>query len=235
MIKLLECINLNVNIEGKSVLNNVNFEVLENDFLCIVGENGAGKTTLTNAILGLVPIASGDIKLNGITAKDIGYLPQKIKLSSNFPASVKEVVMSGFAGKKFFQPFYNNSQKCRADDSMNLLGIKDIEKRSFLELSGGQQQRVLLARAICAAEKIVFLDEPITGLDPLASDNFYKLLSHLNKHHGVSIVMVSHDVENSVKYCSKVLHLGSSNRFFGETKDYLESDVYFHFQSLHRK
>lgn len=235
MIKLLECIDLCVNIEGKSILKDINFDVLENDFLCIVGENGAGKTTLTNAILGLTPITSGQIRLNGITKTDMGYLPQKIKLSHNFPASVKEVVMSGFAGKKMFQVFYNKAQKCRADDSMKLMGIKDYEHRSFLELSGGQQQRVLLARAICAAEKLVFLDEPITGLDPAASESFYKLLSHLNEHHGVSIVMVSHDVENSVKYCSKILHLGSSNRFFGTTQEYLDSDVYFHFKSLHRK
>ncbi|MBE6678361.1 MAG: metal ABC transporter ATP-binding protein [Ruminococcaceae bacterium] len=226
MDKLLECFNLCVNYEGKPILTDISFTVEENDFLCIVGENGAGKSTLTNAILGLVPIKSGSILLHGISKSDIGYLPQKLKLNTHFPASVKEVVMSGFVGKSFFSPRYNKSQRCRADDSMKLLGINDYKSRSFLELSGGQQQRVLLARAICAAEKLVFLDEPVTGLDPAASDNFYKLLSHLNSHHGVAIVMVSHDIENAVSYCNKILHLGNDNRFFGTTEEYKKSDIY---------
>lgn len=226
MEKLIECKDLCVNYEGKNVLNNVSFDVYENDFLCIVGENGTGKTTLTNSILGLVPVHSGQINLHGISKSDIGYLPQKLKLSNNFPASVKEVVMSGFVGKSFFAPFFYKSQRCRADDSMRLLSIDVLAKRSFLELSGGQQQRVLLARAICAAKKLVLLDEPVTGLDPIASDQFYSLLKHLNEHHGIAIVMVSHDINTSVKYCSKVLHLGNGARFFGTTEDYLKSDLY---------
>lgn len=226
MDKLLECIDLCVNYEGKPVLTDISFCVNDNDFLCIVGENGAGKSTLTNAILGLVPIKSGEIILHGIGKSDVGYLPQKLKLNNHFPASVKEVVMSGFVGKSFFSPLYSKTQRCRADDGMKLLGIDKYKNRSFLELSGGQQQRVLLARAICAAEKLVFLDEPVTGLDPAASDNFYKLLSHLNSHHGVAIVMVSHDIENAVNYCNKVLHLGNGNRFFGSKDDYKNSDLY---------
>ncbi len=226
MEKLLECMNLCVSFEGKRVLNNVSFSVDEGDFLCIVGQNGAGKTTLTNAILGLVPITSGEIELNGITNKDIGYLPQKLKVSNNFPASVKEVVMSGFVGKKFFAPFYTKSQKCRADDSIKLLDIEKFINRSFSELSGGQQQRVLLARAICAAERIVFLDEPVTGLDVKATENFYTLLSHLNEHHSISVAMISHDIKTAVKYCSKVLHLGDGVEFFGSKNDYIESDAY---------
>ncbi len=226
MEKLLDCKNISVAFEGKNVLSNVSFTVNEKDFLCIVGQNGVGKTTLTNAILGLVPTTEGDIRLNGITNKDIGYLPQKLKVSNNFPASVKEVVMSGFVAKRFFSPFYNKSQRCRADDSIKLLGIEPLQKRSFSELSGGQQQRVLLARAICAAEKIVFLDEPVTGLDIRATENFYELLTHLNSHHDIAVVMVSHDIKTAVKHCTKVLHLGDGVEFFGSTADYLKSDPY---------
>ena len=229
MEKLLECIDLCVNYDGKPILTDVSFSVEEGDFLCIVGENGAGKSTLTNAILGLVPIKSGQIILHGISKSDMGYLPQKFKFTNNFPASVKEVVLSGFVGKSFFSPFYTKAQRCRADDSMKLLGIDEYKKRSFLELSGGQQQKVLLARAMCAAEKLVLLDEPITGLDPAASENFYKLLSHLNSHHGVAIVMVSHDIQNSVEYCNKILHLGNGTRYFGSSTDYIKSSVYAHY------
>lgn len=226
MEKLLECIDLCVDYEGKRILNNVTFSVNEYDFLCIVGENGTGKTTLTNSILGLTAIKSGTINLHGITKSDIGYLPQKLKIDSNFPAAVKEIVMSGFAGKTFFSPFYTKAQKCRGRDSMRLLGIEEVKNKSFQELSGGQQQRALLARAICAAEKLVMLDEPMSNLDPIASENFYKLLTHLNSHHGVAVVMVSHDIDFSVKYCSKILHLGNGVEFFGTTTDYLNSNVY---------
>lgn len=226
MDKILECVDLCVDYEGRQILNNISFAVEENDFLCIVGENGTGKTTLTNAILGLVPIKSGSINMGGIGKSDIGYLPQKLKLLNNFPASVKEVVMSGFVGKSICSPFYTKAQKCRCRDSIRLLNIEHLQKRSFLELSGGQQQKVLLARAICAAEKLVLLDEPVTGLDPSASDEFYRLLKHLNDHHGVAVVMVSHDVEVAVKYCGKILHLGDGVLFFGKTQDYTKSDIY---------
>lgn len=229
MEKLLDCKNISVSFDGKTILDNVSFSVSEGDFLCIVGQNGAGKTTLTNAILGLVPLSSGEIILNGITHKDMGYLPQKLKVSNNFPASVKEVVMSGFVGKSFFAPFYSKSQKCKACDSMRLLGIEKIKNKSYAELSGGQQQKVLLARAICAAERIVFLDEPISGLDISATDNFYNLLSHLNSHHDISVAMVSHDINTAVKYCSKILHLGDGVEFFGDTADYLKSEPYNYF------
>jgi len=229
MDKLLGCTDVCVEYEGKQILKNVSFDIKERDFVCIVGENGAGKSTLTNAILGLVQLSSGKITMNGITKSDIGYLPQKLKVASNFPASVKEIVMSGFVGKKFFSPFYTKSQKCKADDALKLLGLNDIKKRSYLELSGGQQQRVLLARAVCAAEKLVLLDEPVTGLDVNATAGFYDLICHLNTHHDMAILMVSHDIENAVKYCGKVLHLGDGVQFFGKTSDYIESAIYKRF------
>lgn len=235
MEKLLECMDLCVDYDGKRILNNITFDVNECDFLGIVGENGTGKTTLTNSIIGLSPIKSGQINLYGITKRDIGYLPQKLRVDNNFPASVKEIVMSGFVGKSFFAPLYSKSQKCRGKDSMRLLGIQQIKNRSFQELSGGQQQRVLLARAICAAEKLVLLDEPMTGLDPIATENFYILLSHLNKHHGVAVIMVSHDLNLSVKYCNKILHLGKGVEFFGTSAEYAESDVYKEYLAKDKK
>lgn len=229
MDKLLSCMDVCVEYEGKQILKNVSFDIEERDFVCIVGENGAGKSTLTNAILGLVQLSSGKINMNGITKSDIGYLPQKLKVASNFPASVKEVVMSGFVGKSFFSPFYTKSQKCKSDDALRLLGLNEIKKRSYLELSGGQQQRVLLARAVCAAEKLVLLDEPVTGLDVNATAAFYDLICHLNTHHDMAILMVSHDIETAVKYCGKVLHLGDGVQFFGAVEDYVESAIYKRF------
>lgn len=235
MDKLLECKELCVFYEGKQILNNVSFEIYDGDFVCIVGENGAGKSTLTNAILGLLPVASGTITMHGITKSDIGYLPQKFKVAANFPASVKEVVMSGFVGKTFFSPFYSKKQKCKADDAMRLLGLDSIKNRSYLELSGGQQQRVLLARAVCAAEKLVLLDEPVTGLDIAATNNFYNLICHLNTHHDMTILMVSHDIETAVKYCGKVLHLGDGVQYFGSAKEYTNTGTYKRFVQKEEK
>lgn len=229
MNKLLECKNLSVSFDGRPIIKNLSFSVNENDFICIVGENGTGKSTLTNAMLGLIPITSGNIELHGICKSDIGYLPQKLKVENNFPASVYEIVMSGFVGKSIFNPFYTKSQKCKAEDSIELLSIDGIKSRPFTELSGGQQQRVLLARAICAAEKLVLLDEPVTGLDAQSSDNFYKLIMHLNSEHGVAVVMVSHDIERSVKFAGKVLHLGADNYFFGTVDEYKATDYYKNF------
>lgn len=229
MSKLLECKNLSVSFDGRPIIEDLSFTVNENDFICIVGENGTGKSTLTNAMLGLIPITSGNIELHGICKSDIGYLPQKLKVENNFPASVYEIVMSGFVGKSIFNPFYTKSQKCKAEDSIELLSIDGIKSRPFTELSGGQQQRVLLARAICAAEKLVLLDEPVTGLDAQSSDNFYKLIMHLNSEHGVAVVMVSHDIERSVKFAEKVLHLGADNYFFGTVDEYKATDYYKNF------
>lgn len=229
MSKLLECKNLSVSFDGRPIIEDLSFTVNENDFICIVGENGTGKSTLTNAMLGLIPITSGNIELHGICKSDIGYLPQKLKVENNFPASVYEIVMSGFVGKSIFNPFYTKSQKCKAEDSIELLSIDGIKSRPFTELSGGQQQRVLLARAICAAEKLVLLDEPVTGLDAQSSDNFYKLIMHLNSEHGVAVVMVSHDIERSVQFAGKVLHLGADNYFFGTVDEYKATDYYKNF------
>ncbi len=226
MTKLLECKNLCVTIDGRTIIDDISFDVEENDFICIAGENGTGKTTLTNAILGLVPISGGDISFYGISKSDIGFLPQKLKVENNFPASVYEIIMSGFVGKSFLRPFFTKSQKCKADDCLKLLAIEKLKNRSFLELSGGQQQRVLLARAICAAEKLVLLDEPVTGLDAASGAGFYELIKHLNSHHGIAVLMVSHDIERAVGFCSKVLHLGSGKYFFGKSEDYVNTDFF---------
>lgn len=229
MAVLLKCKDIAVGFDGKAVIKNVNFELCEGDLLCIVGENGTGKSTLMNAVLGLVPLMGGTVELCGVKKSEIGYLPQKINKHQSFPASVKEVVLSGFVGKSLLLPFYTTDQKCRANDSMQMLQIESVKNKPFVELSGGLQQRTLLARAFCAAKKLVIFDEPVASLDPIATAEFYKLLSHLNKDHGLSVMMVSHDIEEAVKHSNKILHLNHNKVFFGQTKDYIESEIYRRF------
>lgn len=223
MSKQIICKNAALGYEDGIVTENLNFTVNSGDYLCILGENGSGKSTLIKALLGLKPQISGEIKwCDGFSAKDIGYLPQQTPVQRDFPASVREIVLSGCLSKMGFRPFYNSAEKKLADDNMKQLGIESLAKRCYRELSGGQQQRVLLARALCAASKMLLLDEPVTGLDPLAQTELYELIAKLNKN-GISIIMVSHDISSALKYASHILHISKKQLFFGTKSDYLKS------------
>lgn len=225
MSEQIICKNAALGYEDGIVTEGLDFTVSSGDYLCILGENGSGKSTLIKALLGLKPQISGEISwCDGFTARDIGYLPQQTPVQRDFPASVREIVMSGYLSKTGWRPFFNAAEKKSADEIMKLLGIDDLKKRCYRELSGGQQQRVLLARALCAAEKMLLLDEPVTGLDPHAQNDFYELIAGLNRR-GISIIMVSHDLNSAVKYASHILHIAKKQLFFGTTGDYLKSPV----------
>lgn len=224
-MSLLKVSDLSLGYEGKRIVNNISFTVNSGDFLSIIGENGTGKTTLVKGILGLIGKLSGTIELSeGVTQSHIGYLSQKTLISKDFPASVGEIVMSGFLNSKRLGLFYTKQQKKEAAALMERVGITKLKNSTFSELSGGQQQRVLLARALCATQKLILLDEPTTGLDPIASADFYSLLSELNKE-GVTVIMVSHDVTGAMRMSSHILYLGKEESFFGTTHQYLHSNI----------
>lgn len=228
----LICQNLTLGYDGKNILENLNFSVDPGDYLCIVGENGSGKSTLMKAILGLQQPISGKI-LTGddLSRNQIGYLPQQTLIQKDFPASVKEIVLSGCQARCGMRPFYNKTEKAIADENMRKMGIADLKKRCYRELSGGQQQRVLLARALCATQKLLLLDEPVTGLDPRVTAEMYSLIEDLNKKDGITIIMISHDIDAALKYASHILHIGN-DLFFGTNREYLESDIIKGFASL---
>ncbi|MGN1095993.1 MAG: metal ABC transporter ATP-binding protein [Eubacteriales bacterium] len=223
---ILKCENVSLSYDGRVVTENINFTLEEGDYLCVLGENGSGKTTLINAILGLKKVAGGKIEYgNGVCAKNIGYLPQKHSSNTDFPASVREIIRTGFLGKRGFLPYYSSSERRRADELMEKLGIMELSKRAFSELSGGQQKRVLLARALCSAEKLLILDEPTASLDPVVTEELYDITKKLNSEGGISVIMVSHDVSAATKYANRVLHIKHEQLFFGSTKDYLETEL----------
>lgn len=226
MNELLKCEKLCLGYEGSVVAENLNFTVSSGDYLYILGENGSGKSTLIKALLGLKPQLSGEIDLCGdVGRNEIGYLPQQTIVQRDFPASVREIVQSGCINRCGLRPFYNKAEKKLAADMMKKLEISDLANRCYRELSGGQQQRVLIARALCAAKKMILLDEPVTGLDPKASAEMYELIESLNKKDGMTVIMVSHDMNAAVKYASHILHLGGKQLFFGTKNDYMNSKI----------
>ena len=216
------CENVSLGYETGIVAEGLNFSVSSGDYLCILGENGSGKSTLVKTLLGLHSASGGKITRN---KTGIGYLPQQTVVQRDFPASVREIVRSGCLGKSGLRPFYSREEKARAEQNMQRLGITDLAKHCYRDLSGGQQQRVLLARALCAADSMLLLDEPVTGLDPKAQIDLYELIAKLNRD-GITIIMVSHDVRASVHYASHILHIGARTQlFFGTAKDYQESEI----------
>ena len=219
----LTCQNLTVGYDGRTVLQGLNFEVNPGDYLCIVGENGSGKSTLMKTILGLqAPIGGRILTGDGLRKNEIGYLPQQTQVQKDFPASVREIVLSGCQGRCGSRPFYSKEEKGLAEENIGKMGIGSLAKRCYRELSGGQQQRVLLARALCATRKMLLLDEPVSGLDPRVTAEMYGLIETLNREEGITVMMISHDISAALKYASHILHIGDSV-FFGTKTDYLQS------------
>lgn len=222
---IISCKSVSASYDGMNVLKELTFSVNEGDYLCIVGENGSGKSTLIKCLLGIKQVDSGEIMMGeGLKQTDIGYLPQQTVLQKGFPATVGEVVLSGCLNSRGYHPFFTSKEKKKAAESMEKLGISDLKSRSYRELSGGQQQRVLLARALCSAKKMILLDEPVTALDPLASSELYSVISELNEKYNIAVIMVSHDIKNSVGNASHVLHLRKDGYFFGTSSEYSESE-----------
>lgn len=221
----LQCRNVTISYEKDIIVQNLSFQADAGDYISIVGENGTGKSSLLKAILGLIHIKSGDIRFgDGLKRENIGYLSQQNPMQKDFPASVFEVVLSGCLNNLGFFPFFGAKEKNKAKANLEKLGMTPLLHQSFADLSGGQKQRVLLARALCATDKMIFLDEPVTGLDPVAIKDLYELIQKLNKEMNITIIMVTHDLQNAVRYSNKILCLRKEDYFFGSVDKFLKSE-----------
>ncbi|MPM69566.1 High-affinity zinc uptake system ATP-binding protein ZnuC [bioreactor metagenome] len=222
--ELIVCRDTALGYEGRAVLSGLNLSVSAGDYLCVVGDNGSGKSTLMKGLLGLISPMEGSIERAAeLKNGAVGYLPQQTRAQKDFPATVYEVVLSGFLNQKGFRFFYTAAQKTVALQAVGKLGILELKDRCYRDLSGGQQQRALLARALCAAGRLLILDEPVTGLDPAAAQDLYKTLRYLNEKEGMAVVMVTHDLRSALENARTVLHIGKKSWFYGTVEDYLRS------------
>ena len=218
---LITCKDVSFAYDRGVVCEGFNFSVGQGDYLCIVGENGAGKSTLMKGLLGLKAPASGTITLgDGLRPNQIGYLPQQTAAQKDFPASVFEVALSGRLASRGLRPFYTKQDRKATLEHLEQLGILSLKDACYRELSGGQQQRVLLARALNATGKMLLLDEPVAGLDPVAMHELYHMISHINREMGITVIMVSHDVKCAADQADLILHLKGKQLFFGPTQEY---------------
>lgn len=223
---LFTCNGVSMQYEGQRVVTDVSFSVEAGDYLCIVGENGSGKSTLMRGILGLKALSAGSITFDkSLRRTQIGYLPQQTAAQKEFPTSVREVVLSGCLNRSGLLPVYSAADRARAKHAMERLAVYDLRRSSFKALSGGQRQRVLLARALCATETLLLLDEPVSALDPVATAEFYDIISALNRKDGITVVMISHDILAAVSHANRILHLDNTVSYFGDCAGYRHSEA----------
>jgi len=223
-MKILECKKLSIGYNDKAICKDINLEVDKGQYICIIGENGCGKSTLLKTILGLNKPVSGKVVFDkNFNKAFVGFLPQQSAMQRDFPATVKEVVLSGFINKMKYRPFYSKEEKEKALGYCKYLGINDLYNKSYRELSGGQQQRVLLARALCATDELLVLDEPTNALDVRSRNKLYELISDLNKN-GLTIIMVSHNIEKVINDVTHVIYLKDKPEFIGTKEDFLQTE-----------
>ena len=221
-MSLITCSNLTYGYGDTALTKPINIRVEQGDYLCIVGENGAGKSTFIKTLLSFIKPMTGSITLGeGLKRNEVGYLPQQTLVQRDFPASVWEIVLSGCQARCGLRPYYNSAEKALAKRNIVKLGLEQLQERCYRDLSGGQQQRVLLARALCATQKLLILDEPVAGLDPKVTQELYNQIAQLNRE-GITIVMVSHDLQAALQQATHILHIGQ-NVFFGTVQDYKTS------------
>ena len=222
---LVTCCDLSVGYDGRRMAEHINFSIEQGDYIWIVGENGIGKSTLMKTLLELYPPIVGQVSLGeGLKANEIGFLPQPSEIQKEFPSTARDVVLSGFMARHKIFPFFSKAERQKAEMEIERLDIVSIANRKYRELSGGQQQRVFLARAICAAKRLLLLDEPVLGLDLNVTAKMYDTIADLNQREKLSVLVVSHDIKSALKYATHILHIEDTQLFFGSTNDYIKSE-----------
>lgn len=202
---MIELSDVSFGFGKDEILSNVNFVVEKQEYVGIIGANGAGKSTLMRLILGQLSPDKGTVTVN---AKGTGYVPQVgFREVSQFPANVEEVVMTGLYKEIGLFHLPKKEHREKVNEVLKLVGMEEYSARMLSELSGGQQQRVMIAKALVGRPELMVLDEPLTGIDKDAGEQLYELLNRLNKEYGMTIVMVTHNMEQVARYTNRFYHV----------------------------
>lgn len=220
-MSLIELKNLTLGYNGVPVIKELSLNIEEKDFLCVVGPNGSGKSTLIKGILGLIKPMKGKVIYKGLKQNFIGYMPQETKIDQNFPASVYEIVLSGTLNRLGIKSFYTEKERQIALANLKILNIEGLKDQNFSNLSGGQRQKVLLARSLCASSKLLILDEPSNNLDAKSKKELYQIIEKLNKEKGMTIIMITHDLDHGNLIGSSILSLREDDIFYGKTDEFI--------------
>ncbi|NIM90065.1 MAG: ATP-binding cassette domain-containing protein [Candidatus Aminicenantes bacterium] len=231
---LISVKNIHFRYEYTPVLIDVSFTIHSGDFLAIIGPNGSGKTTLLKIILRLLKPSLGKVRIMGKPAEEfedwpaIGYVPQKAThVDPLFPVSVKEVVAMGlFSSKRISLPVNRKEESAAVQNALCQVGLSSFRNRRIGKLSAGQQQRVFIARAIVNRPRILFLDEPTTGVDAETQERFYDMLDQLNKKEGITIALITHDIGIINKHVTKVACLNQKLVYHGTHEDFCRSEAF---------
>lgn len=221
-MSLIEVVHLTLGYDHQEVISDLSLTIEEGDFVCIVGPNGAGKSTFVKGLLGILKPMRGKVLFHDLKQNFIGYMPQESKVDKHFPASVMEIVLSGTLNQVGWNSFYHKKEKQKAEETLKLLGISSLKNQHFSDLSGGQRQKVLLARGLCASSKLLILDEPSNNLDQSSKMELYQILKSLNQNKGMTILMITHDLDHHNLIGNKILSLEKGHYFYGSVEEFVK-------------
>ena len=223
--------NLCVKLNGYHLIENITFSVEEGSIVAIIGPNGAGKTTLIKAILGLIPYSAGSISLFGRPLKgnnshiNVGYVPQRLDFDRTFPLTVSELLSFTVPPIHPFYFYKRRGKNKHIRQLLEVVGVQNLTDRSIGKLSGGELQRVMIAKAIANNPKILFLDEPSSGVDIEGQEKFYDLIMRLNREKGLTVILISHDLNIVYRFADNVLCLNRKLVCTGKPREALTDEV----------
>jgi len=227
-MKIVSISDLWVYRREHAILENINLELAEGDFLGLIGPNGGGKSTLLKVMLGLIKPDRGEVRIFGLAPQEarrrVGYMPQKTLFDQGFPVNVLEVVLMGRYSRAGLMHRYGPKDREAALQALEAMGMRDLAGREIGALSGGEQQRVFVARSLVSNPKLLLLDEPTAGVDAAQQTEFYDLLCHLNRKKGIAIILVSHDITAISSHVNKIACLNQRLYYHG-SKEMTSEDI----------
>lgn len=224
---IIEVRDLSFSYDGNQVLKDITFTVEEGEYLGIIGPNGGGKTTLFKIILGLIAPDSGEVRIFGEPLGRfgrrhlIGYVPQRSISDYYFPATVEEIVRSGRTPRLGLLRRFSRADNDAIERVMETTGISGVRDRLIGQLSGGERQRVFIARALAGEPRILILDEPDVGVDVTSQERFYTFIEDLNRNLGMTVLLISHDIDVVAHQARSVLCLNRRLVCHGSPKDFI--------------